>query len=228
MQTQLFITNSLFIMQQCAEHRQPKPLLQRFRKKYKGSYQTSVLNILHYLKFLKNSVSQISSLFEMLLSWTHFLSKPAFHSVFIYFYFFFLNLLLRLCNDFMTCVFCRALNIDNNTQTRSKKDTLNAKLTWCVLCTNLERSERSSPISSSLLLLSRLAYPFFPQLCYISLPLSVRNSFSFCHDLNASPPPPQHSSPYFTIWKVTQSFPSRVFADRKSIFNEVTFLLKCF
>ena len=70
---------------------------------------------------------------------------------------------------------------------------------------------------------------FSPALLYFSPFVFLHNSFCFRLCLPCMPPlRPHNLLPYFTMWKVTQSFPSRVCADRKSIFNEVTLLLKCF
>lgn len=104
-----------------------------------------------------------------------------------------------------------------------KGHTLNVKTTWCVLCANLEIWQ----VIANFQLTASVNSPclsFFPQLCYISLPLSLFAIVSFSASIFYTP----LSSQYFTIWKVTQSFPSRGFADRKFIFNEVTLLLKCF
>lgn len=136
-----------------------------------------------------------------------------------------LNLLLCLYNNFRF-FFYQGFEEREDTAKTQKGGSMNAKLTWCVLWSIQIKRDLRGPISSPLLLLSCHAYPFlFPSSSvFLSLCLTVQSCLSISH----THPPPLHSFPYFTMWKVTQNFPSRVFADRKSIFNEVTLLLKCF
>lgn len=115
----------------------------------------------------------------------------------------------------------RALNKDNTMEAWMQN--------WPDVCSIQIKRDLRGPISSPLLLLSHHAYPFlFPSSSiFLSFCLSAQ-SFLFPSPFPIHTPHLYTLFSYFTIWKVTQSFPSRVFADRKSIFNEVTLLLKCF
>lgn len=116
------------------------------------------------------------------------------HSVFIVF---FLLRLLCLWKVLWHLFSVRASNTDNNTQKHTKGHATNAKLTWCVLvcvsvCVYTFFFREILKVLANFQLAASVISPclsVFPQLCYISLPLSFCTIVSVSASVSHACPP---------------------------------------